>query len=70
MTDEARALPADDIRVFRGQDRDLPKGLSWTLDRAVGEDFAREHRKIYNLNPVTLVATIARADIAFAVADR
>lgn len=38
-------LPAS-LTVYRGQDADAPKGLSWTLERKVAAEFARGHRNI------------------------
>jgi hypothetical protein len=60
-------LPAT-VTIYRGQDIDGFVGLSWTLDWAVAESFAR--RDPQNPNPVILEATISKADVAFAVTDR
>lgn len=64
------ALPETNIRVYRGQDRDAQRGLSWTLDVSIARRFAHGHRGIKNRHPIVLTASIAKADIAFAVADR
>lgn len=50
--------------AYRGQSADDPAGLSWTLNRAVAEGFARGHRLIPVNNPVVIEATISKAAVA------
>jgi len=53
------------ITVWRGGDRyRVRKGLSWTMDRSVAEDFARGHRFIFNKYPTLLTAEIDRTEVA------
>jgi hypothetical protein len=44
--------------------------LSWTLDRAVAESFARGHRGIRPGKPIVVGATIKREAVALAIDDR
>ncbi|KRB30152.1 hypothetical protein ASE05_29575 [Mesorhizobium sp. Root172] len=56
------ALP-EQVRVYRGCSRPRVKGISWTTDIAVAEDFARGHRGIQVPQPVLAKALIYKGDI-------
>lgn len=58
------------LTVFRGQDADAEKGLSWTRDRKVAEAFAHGHRGLNNPNPVVLEMEVFRGDVAFTCNER
>lgn len=58
-----KGLP-DRVTVYRGQNADAPIGLSWTLDRAVAEGFARGHRGAVRSAPVIIQASVHKSDIA------
>lgn len=60
----------ESMTVYRGQSADAPKGLSWTLNRAVAESFARGHRGILNRNPVVLELEVTRDQVAMFINDR
>jgi hypothetical protein len=62
------ALPAT-ITVWRGCARGRERGLSWTVDRAVAEGFARGKRCI-NRNPTMVRADIPRQHVFAVFTDR
>lgn len=68
-TSPSNELPAN-LTVYRGQDADAPKGLSWTLDRKVAATFARGHRNIRNPSPTIIEMEIEPEHIAFVCKDR
>ena len=68
-----RVPPCDvpeSLTVYRGQDADAEKGLSWTRDRKVAEAFAHGHRGLNNPNPVVLEMEVFRGDVAFTCEER
>lgn len=58
------------ITIYRGQDRDHPIGLSWTLNLDVARFFGRGHRGMWNDHPVVLTGTVRKNDVAFVASDR
>jgi hypothetical protein len=62
------ALPAT-IAVWRGCERGRERGLSWTVERAVAEGFARGKRCI-NRNPTLVRADIPRQHVFAVFTDR
>lgn len=65
-----RSLPEQFV-VWRGVWRSGREwGLSWTLDRAVAEGFARGHRWMRNPNPIVVKAVINHDQVALALDDR
>ncbi|TGQ72968.1 MULTISPECIES: hypothetical protein [unclassified Mesorhizobium] len=56
------ALP-EQVKVYRGCSRARVKGMSWTTDMAVAEDFAQGHRGIQVPRPVLAKAVIYKGDI-------
>jgi hypothetical protein len=62
------ALPAT-IAVWRGCARGRERGLSWTVDRAVAEGFARGKRCI-NRDPTLVRADIPRQHVFAVFTDR
>jgi hypothetical protein len=58
------------VRVFRGCSRPRVRGVSWAIDRAVAEGFARGHRGIRVPDPVVASAVIPKEYIFFATNDR
>jgi len=65
-TDSYRDLPRQ-FQAWRGGSQ---AGLSWTLNRAVAETFARGHRGIQPEVPFVFGATIRLTDVALAIDDR
>ena len=58
------------VRVFRGCARLRVRGIAWTVDRAVAEDFARGHRGIRVPEPVVASALIPKEHIFFVTDER
>lgn len=58
------------VTVYRGQDADADKGLSWTRDRKVAEAFAHGHRGLKNPSPMIFEMKIEPEQIAFVCHDR
>ena len=58
------------VRVFRGCARLRVRGIAWTVDRAVAEDFARGHRGIRVPEPVVASALIPKEHIFFVTNER
>jgi hypothetical protein len=56
------ALP-DPVRVYRGCSRERIKGVSWTTERSMAENFARGHRHIPVPDPVIATGMIAKSAI-------
>jgi len=73
MNEEDRAfydsLP-DTITIYRGQGSQSYPGLSWTTDYTVAESFALGHRGHNRPDPIVIVATVSKSDIAGAYANR
>lgn len=54
------------VTVYRGQSASAPKGLSWTLDRAQAEAFARGRRRLHDpATRVVLELEVTPAQVAF-----
>lgn len=70
----ATSVPSNELSasltVYRGQDADAPKGLSWTIDRKVAAEFARGHRNIRNPWPTIIEMDIEPVHVAFVCHDR
>lgn len=60
------------VHLIRGYDADIgsPEGLSWTVDRAVAEDFAHGHRGHKAKNPTLAFETVHKHEIAFVSTER
>ena len=58
------------VRVFRGCSAPRVRGITWTTDRAVAEEFARGHRGIPVLEPVVASALIPKEHIFFVIDER
>lgn len=58
------------VTIYRGQSADDPKGLSWTLNRAVAESFAHGHRGMRVQNPIVFEMQVELEEIAFYTNDR
>jgi len=63
------ALP-ERVQVYRGCSRERIKGVSWTTERHIAEQFARGHRMIRVPDPVIASAVIAKSDIFITNNDR
>lgn len=53
----------EQVKVYRGCSRTRVKGISWTTDIDVAEDFAKGHRGIHVPRPVLARAVIYKGDI-------
>lgn len=58
------------ITIYRGQDRDHPIGLSWTLNLEVARFFSRGHRGMWNEHPAVLTGKVRKDDVALVCNDR
>jgi hypothetical protein len=58
------ALP-DRFTVYRGQDMVGEVKILWTLDPTVAESFARGHRGVRHPDPIILMATTEKENVAF-----
>lgn len=65
------ALP-DEFEAFWGYcaEDGFADSLSWTIDRAVADAFARGHRGRYAVDPIVARRTVRTADVQFAINDR
>lgn len=70
----ASSIPPCDVpetlTVYRGQDSEVEKGLSWTLSRETAQEFARGHRGIMNKYPLVHEMEVNREHVAFVCNDR
>jgi hypothetical protein len=62
------ALP-DQVAIWRGCERGRERGLAWTIDRAVAEEFARGKRCV-NKHPTLASAEIPKQHIFGVFLDR
>jgi hypothetical protein len=53
------------VRIYRGCTRARVRGLSWTIDRAVAEKFARGHRGIPVAEPPVIAEAVVEREAVF-----
>lgn len=66
---EYDALP-ERFPAFRGQDKEKPVGLAWTLDRNVAQVFAEGHRGLLNPQPIVIEAMLLKTNVALLLTGR
>ena len=58
------------VTLYRGADRSIRKGLSWTLDLETAKGFAQGHRMLFNPHPTIFTARVRKSSVAFVCVDR